>query len=62
MAQTEAQRRASEKWEAANCDRITIKLNKGSGKDPSKEQIRVAAARDGMSVNAWIIEAIKDKL
>jgi hypothetical protein len=62
MAQTEAQRRAGDKWEAANCDRIAIKLNHAKGKDPSKADIRAAAERDGMSVNAWIIEAIKDKL
>lgn len=62
MAATEARLRANAKWDAANCDKITIKLNKGSGGDPSKDTIKVAAARDGMSVNAWIIEAIKDKL
>ena len=62
MAQTEAQRRASEKWEAENCDRLTIKLNHGKGKDPSKAEIRAAAERDGLSVNAWIIEAIKERL
>lgn len=59
---TEAQKRAVAKWDAANCDKITIKLNKGSGKDPSKDAIRAAAQRDGLSVNAWIIEAIRDKL
>lgn len=57
---TEAQRRASLKWEQANNEKITIKLRKGT--DPSKDQIRAAAERDGMSVNAWIIEAIRDKL
>lgn len=62
MATTEAQKKAAAKWDAANCDKITIKLNRGSGKDPSKEAIKAAAARDGMSVNAWIIEAIRDKL
>lgn len=60
MAQTEAQRRASEKWEAANCTRVSIKLN--IHKDPTREQMKAAAKRDGLSLNAWIIEAIKDKL
>ena len=59
---TEARLRANAKWDAANCDKITIKLNKGGGKDPSKDQIRAAAERDGLSVNAWIIEAIRAKL
>ena len=62
MAVSDAQKRAVAKWDAANCDKITIKLNKGSGGDPSKDTIKAAAARDGLSVNAWIIEAIKDKL
>ena len=57
---TEAQRRASLKWEQANNEKVTIKLRKGA--DPGKDQIRAAAERDGMSVNAWIIEAIRDKL
>ena len=57
---TDAQRRASLKWEQENNEKITVKLRKGI--DPSKEQIRAAAARAGMSVNAWIIEAITDKL
>lgn len=62
MTTSEAQKRAVAKWDAANCDKITIKLNHGTGGAPSKDQIRAAAARDGVSVNAWIIAAIKDKL
>lgn len=62
MTASDARLRANAKWDAANCDKITIKLNRGSGKDPSKEAIKAAAARDGLSVNAWIIEAIRDKL
>lgn len=60
MGASDAQKRASLKWEQANSEKITVKLNRN--KDPGKEQIRAAAARDGLSVNAWIIEAIKDKL
>ena len=58
MRTSDAQRRASLKWEHANNEKITVKLRTGS--DPSKAQIRAAAA--GQSVNAWIIEAIRDKL
>ncbi len=57
---SEAQRRASLKWERENNEKITVKLRTGS--DPSKDQIRAAAAAAGQSVNAWIIEAIRDKL
>lgn len=60
MSTTEARKRASLKWEQANNEKITIKLNKA--KDPSKAEIQEAAARDGQSVNAWIIDAIRDKL
>lgn len=57
---TEAQRRASLKWEHENNEKITVKLRVGA--DPSKEQIKAAADRAGQSVNAWIIDAIRDKL
>ena len=62
MAASEARLKANAKWDAENCDKITIKLNHGKGKDPSKADIKAAAERDGMTLNAWIIAAIKDKL
>ena len=57
---SKAQRDASLKWEHENNEKITVKLRIGT--DPSKAQIRAAAAAEGQSVNAWIIEAIRDKL
>ena len=54
---SDAQRKASLKWERENNEKVTVKLRIGT--DPSKAQIRAAAAQ---SVNAWIIEAIRDKL
>ena len=57
---SKAQRDASLKWERENNEKVTIKLRIGT--DPSKAQIRAAAAAAGQSVNAWIIEAIRDKL
>lgn len=57
---SEAQRRASLKWERENNEKITIKLRTGT--DPSKDQIKAAAQAAGQSVNAWIIEAIRGKL
>ena len=57
---SDAQRKASLKWERENNEKVTIKLRIGT--DPSKDQIRAAAAAAGQSVNAWIIEAIRDKL
>lgn len=60
MSTSEARKRASLKWEQANNEKITIKLNKA--KDPTKDAIREAAERNGQSVNAFIIDAIRDKL
>ena len=57
---SDAQRKASLKWERENNEKVTVKLRIGT--DPSKAQIRAAAAEEGQSVNAWIIEAIRDKL
>ena len=57
---SEAQLRANAKWDRENTDKITIKLNRS--KDPSKAEIQAAAARNQQSVNAFIIEAIRDKL
>ena len=57
---SKAQRDASLKWEHENNEKVTVKLRIGT--DPSKAQIRAAAAAAGQSVNAWIIEAIRDKL
>ena len=57
---TEARRRASHKWEKENTEKITIKWCKGDF--PSKDQIRHAAEQCGQSVNAWILDAIRDKI
>ena len=55
---TEAQRRATAKWDRDNTEKITLKLYRS--RDPSKAQIQTAAA--GQSVNAWIVDAIKQAL
>ena len=57
---TEAQRRATAKWQAENTEKITLKLYRS--KDPSKVQIQAAAEAAGQSVNAWIVDAIKQAL
>ena len=60
MATSEAHRKAAAKWAATNNETQTIKLRKGI--DPSKADIRAAAERDGMTVNAWLIALIKANL
>lgn len=57
---TEAQRRASAKWQAENTEKITLKLYRS--RDPRKDQIQAAAEAAGQSVNAWIVDAIKQSL
>lgn len=57
---TEAQRRATAKWQAENTEKITLKLYRS--RDPSKAQIQAAAEAAGQSVNAWIVGAIKQAL
>ena len=57
---TAAQRRATAKWQAENTEKITLKLYRS--KDPSKAQIQAAAEAAGQSVNAWIVDAIKQSL
>ena len=53
MAITPAQRKANAKWDAANLDRMSLALPKGS-----KEAIRAAAEKAGESVNQYIKNAI----
>ena len=57
---TEAQRRATAKWDRDNTEKITLKLYRS--RDPSKAQIQDAAEAAGQSVNAWIVDAIKQAL
>ena len=57
---TEAQRRATAKWQEENTEKITLKLYRS--RDPSKVQIQAAAEAAGQSVNAWIVDAIKQAL
>lgn len=57
---TEAQRRAAAKWDQEHTEKMTIKLYPTSG--VTKAQIAAAADACGQSVNAWIVDAIKQAL
>jgi hypothetical protein len=48
------------KWQQENQERIVVMTSKRES--PTKGEIRQAAQAAGMSVNAWILEAIRDKL
>jgi predicted HicB family RNase H-like nuclease len=56
-AYTAAVKRAKEKYEAKAYDRLSVVIMKGK-----KEEIRQAAAAAGVSVNAWISQAIDARL
>ena len=59
MAQkyTEAQKQSARKWDAANLDRLSIALPKGS-----RETIKAHAAAQGESTNAFIKRAIDGQM
>lgn len=54
---TEAQKQSAKKWDAANLDRISIALPKGS-----KEEIKSHAESKGESMNAFISRAITETM
>lgn len=47
-------------WQQANQERIIVMTSRTA--EPTKGQIKAAAAAAGQSVNQWILEAIRDKL
>lgn len=56
MSVTDAQKRASAKWNASR-DNIMIRPTKEEG-----AEIRAAAAAAGQSVQAFILEAVREKM
>lgn len=57
MPVSKAQQRAVTKYMKENYDEIKVRVPKGK-----KESIQERAAADGLSVNAWIGQAIEEKL
>ena len=57
MAISKAQQKAVAKYNAANYDRIELRVDKGK-----KEDVQAQAARHGMSLNAYINAAIDEKM
>ena len=47
-------------WQKENQERIIVMTSRTES--PTKAEIKAAAKMAGQSVNAWIIEAIRDKL
>ena len=62
---TERNRRVADtrnKYNARTYDNITFRVKLDGSDGVSRDAIKAAADAGGQSVNAWIIEAIKDKL
>ncbi|MCR4597176.1 MAG: antitoxin [Lachnospiraceae bacterium] len=64
MAKTEAQIRANSKFESKAYDKITVRLRKDRLDDSglSRESITKAAEAEGMSLNAFILQAVAEKI
>ena len=64
MPQSAAHIRATTKFESKAYDKITLRLRKDRLDDSglSRDIIAQAAEKSGMSVNGFILEAIKDKI
>lgn len=56
MAISEAQKRAVAKYNAKNYDKICVRIKKGQ-----RDILKAHADKQGESLNAWIVSAIRDK-
>lgn len=64
MSKTEAQSRATRKYDAKAYDNITLRI-RNDGLDQSgltRETIQKAASDSGMSLNGFILQAISEKI
>ena len=57
MAYTEAQKKATNKWIKKNYDRVNLTLPLGM-----KEEWRLAAEKEGMSLNDFIRKCVSEKI
>lgn len=59
MAQkyTEARKEGNKRWDEKNLDRVSLAMPKGK-----KEDIKAAASSAGVSMNAYIVAAVDEKM
>ena len=57
---TEAHKRATQKYESKSYDKVLLRIRKDT--EPTRETITAAAESVGMSLNAFIMDAIKEKI
>ena len=60
MPTTPAHIRATTKYESKAYDKILLRIRKDG--DLTKEHIEIAAARTAQSLNAYILEAVQEKI
>ena len=57
---TAAQIRATTKYDSQNYDKITLMVRKD--REPTRETIKAAADAAGVSVNSFVMEAVREKI
>lgn len=62
MAVSEAQKKATTKYEHTNYKKICLRLPATEGKSALYEKIVNAADRSGKSLNSFILEAVQEKI
>ena len=60
MPETEAQKRAHAKYQSKAYDKRLLRIRKDT--EPTRETITKKAEASGMSLNAYIVEAIREKI
>lgn len=60
MAQSRAHKEATQRYEQKAYDKVLLRLRKDT--EPTRDTITAAADAAGLSLNAYILEAIKEKL
>lgn len=51
-----------ERYNSATYDKVTIRIRKDGGDGVTLDEIRRAAELDGQSLNAFILDAIKERI
>ena len=60
MAQSRAHIEATTRYEHKAYDKVTLRLRKDT--EPTRDTITAAADAAGMSLNAYVLEAVKEKM
>lgn len=60
MPVTKAHMKATQKFEAKTYDKVLLRIRRDG--DTTREAIQAAADRAGLSLNAFILEAVKEKI